>query len=104
MTLEGDAGPRQRGQGGIDRTGRHHQGHAHATVEDAIHLGLVDRPQPLDLGEDARLDPRRTLEHGADALGEGARQIADDAPAGDVGARVQTRRRAAARTASTEGV
>ena len=61
------------------------QDQADPHVEDAVHLGLVDRAQPLQPGEDLGDRPRPAAEADGAALGKDARRVIDQAAAGDVG-------------------
>ncbi len=61
------------------------QDQADPHVEDAVHLGLVDRAQSLQPGEDLGDRPRSALQADGAAVGKDARGIVDQAAAGDVG-------------------
>ena len=79
----------QRAHRRVGGVGVEHQRHADAAVEDPVHLVRRDRPQALDLPEHPRLLPGRPLQCGAQAAGQGAREVAHNAAARDVGAGVQ---------------
>ena len=61
------------------------QDQADPHVEDAVHLGVVDRAQPLEPGKDLGDRPRAAVEPDRAAFGKDARGVVDQAAAGDMG-------------------
>ena len=62
----------------------HDQGHADAAIEHAVHFGFGDAAMLLQPFEQRRHGPGGLLQHGAHALGQRARDVLDQAAAGDM--------------------
>ncbi len=66
--------------------------HPEAHVERAVHLVVGDAAATLDLTEDRRHLPLLSVEHGAEAVGQAAGQVAEDAASGDMRRRFPAQR------------
>ena len=69
---------------GLHVLGRHHRAQTQAHVQGAQHLVARDSPELGDEAEDGRLGPAPGAEHGLEAVGDAAGQVAGEPAAGDV--------------------